>query len=226
MARFLAHTDDPLGLATAGDIILTSKTSGVRRSFVEAAAETGKYKQDAVTTVRPFTEYTLEYTLRSSNLVLPFGAAVGGTGDVNYFIFSASVTQSPEAHVKVSVVARKYTSAAMFDATNSPDVTVTVTGGFGVQDVQGFTLTGCPQVSNYTVGGEETGTLHATSGDFCTGGILLHRLKKTITVETTGTVSASPSGFNATQPLDVRGDNSGELHISSAQGFIYLDPAA
>jgi hypothetical protein len=222
MARFLAHTDDPLGLATAGDIILTSKTSGVRNSFVEAPAETGKYKQSAVVTVRPFTEYTLEYTLRSSNLVLPFGAAV----NTNYFIFSASVTQTPEAHVKVSVVARQYTSAGMYDASNSPDVTVTVTGGFGVVDVLGFTLTGCPQVANYTVGGEETGTLHATSGDFCTGGILLHRLKKTITVETTGTVSASPSGFNATQPLDVRGDNSGELHISSAQGFIYLDPAA
>jgi hypothetical protein len=222
MARFLAHTDDPLELATAGDIILTSKTSGVKRSFVEAASETGKYNQSAITTVRPFTEYTLEYTLRSSNLVLPFGAAV----NTNYFIFSASVTQSPEAHVKVSVVAREYTSAAMYDATNSPNVTVTVTGGFGIVDVQGFTLTGCPQVSNYTVGGEETGTIHATSGDFCTGGILLHRLKKTITVETTGTVSASPSGFNATQPLDVRGDNSGELHISSAQGFIYLDPAA
>lgn len=222
MARFLATTDDPLGLATAGDIILVNKTAGVKNSFVEAAAETGKYKQAAVKTIRPYTEHTLEYELRSSNLVLPFGAAVA----TDYVIFGCSVSQSNQAYVKVSVNVRKYTSIAMFDATNSPDVTVTVTGGFGVVDVTGWTLTGCPQVANYSVAGEETGTLHATSGDFCTGGILLHRLKKTWHIETTGTVSTPLTNCNLTSPLEVRGDNSGELHITSVDGFIYLDPAA
>lgn len=222
MARFLAHTDDPLGLATAGDIILTGKTYGVRNTFVEAAAETGKYKQAAVKTIRPFTEFTLSYQLRSSNLVLPFGAAV----NTNYFIFSASVTQKPDAYVTVQVVARQYTSAGMYDASSSPDVTVTVTGGFGVQDTTGFTIAGCAQTANYSVGGEETGTLHATSGDFCTGGIMLHRLKKTWTVESTGAISGTPSNFNATQPADIAASNSGELHVYSVQGFIYLDPAA
>lgn len=222
MARFLAASDDPLGLATAGDIILVSKTSGVKNSFVEAAAETGKYKQAAVKTVRPFTEYTLEYELRSSNLVLPFGAAVA----TDYVIFGCSVSQSNQAYVRVSVNVRKYTLIAMFDATSSPDVTVTVTGGFGVVDVTGWTLTGCPQVANYSVAGEETGTMHATSGDFCTAGVLLHRLKKTWHIETTGTVSTPLTNCNLTAPLDVRGDNSGELHITSVDGFIYLDPAA
>lgn len=222
MGRFLTAADDPLGLATAGDVVLTSYTEGARKSYVEAPAETGKYNQNRIKEVRPFTEHTMEYELQSSDLALPFGSAVNSS----YFIFSASITQTPEAYVKVSVVAREYSAANLYAASDSPNVTVTVAGGFGVQDVQGFTLTGCPQVLNYTVGGEETGTLHATSGDFCVDGVMLHRLKKTITVETTGTISANPSGFNATQPLDVRKDNSGELHVTSAQGFIYLDPAA
>lgn len=222
MARFLAHTDDVLGLATAGDIVLVSTSSGVRKSFVEAPAETGKYSQTYIKEVRPFTEYTNEYELRSSSLALVFGAAVA----TNYFLFSANVTMSVEAYVRVSVTFRQYTSAAMFDASNSPDETVTVTGGFGVVDVLGTTVTGCAQSATYSIGGEETGTLHASSGDFCTGGVMLHRLKKTCTVETTGTISALPSGANATQPLDVRADNSGELHVSSSSFFIYLDPAA
>ena len=226
MARFLAHTDDPLGLATAGDIILVSKAFGVKNSFVEAAAETGKYSQTAVKAVRPFTEYTLEYELHSSSLVLPFGAAVA----TDYVIFGCSVTMSNQAYVRVSVNVRKYTLIAMFDGTNSPDVTVTVLGGFGViagptTTILGATVTGCPQSASYSVAGEETGTLHATSGDFCTGGVLLHRLKKTCTVETTGTISALPAAANATQPLDVRGDNSGELHVTSSSWFEYLDPA-
>lgn len=222
MARFLATSDDPLALATAGDIILTGKTFGVRNQFVEAAAETGKLKQAAVKTVRPFTEYTLTYQLRSSSLVLPFGAAV----NTDYVIFGCSVTQKNDAYVTVQVNVRKYTLIAMFDATNSPDVTVTVTGGFGVVDTTGWTITGCPQTANYTVGGEETGTLHATSGDFCTGGVLLHRLKKTWTIETTGTVSGTLTNCNLTRPLDVASSNSGELAITSVEGFIYLDPAA
>lgn len=222
MARFLAHTDDPLGLATAGDIILVSKTFGARKSFVEAAAETGKYKQSAVVTIRPYTEYTLEYELRSSDLVLLFGQAVA----TDYVIFGCNVTQSNAAYVRVSVNVRKYTLIAMFDAANSPEVTVTVAGGFGVVDTTGWTLSGCPQVANYSVAGEETGTLHATSGDFCTAGVLLHRLKKTWHIETTGTVTTPLANCNLTAPLDVRGDNSGELHITSVDGFIYLDPAA
>lgn len=220
MARFLATGDDPLALATTGDIILTGKTYGVRNTFVEAAAETGKYVQSAVKTVRPFTEYQLSYELRDADLVLPFGAAV----NTDYFIFNVSVTQKPDAYVTAQVTVRKYTSASMYDASNSPDVTVTVSGGFGIQDTTGFTIAGCPQTANYTVGGEETGTLHATSGDFCTGGVMLHRLKKTWTVESTGAISGTPSGFNATQPADIAASNSGELHVYSVQGFVYLDP--
>lgn len=222
MGRFLATSDDVLGLATAGDIILEDTTYGVKNSFVEAAAETGKLKQSAVKTIRPFTEFTNTYKLRSSNLVLPFGAAVA----TNYFIFGCSVSQSTSDYVRVTVNIRQYSAPGLFDATNSTDVTVTVTGGFGVVDVTGWTLTGCPQVANYSVAGEETGTLHATSGDFCTGGILLHRLKKTWHIETTGTVSTPLTNCNLTAPLDIRKDNSGELWITSVDGFIYLDPAA
>lgn len=222
MGRFLATSDDVLALATAGDIILTDTTYGVRNTFVEAAAETGKYKQSAVKTIRPYTEFTNSYQLRSSNLVLPFGVAVA----TNYFIFGCSVTQVNTDYVRAVVNIRQYTTAAMFDAANSPDISVTVTGGFGVVDTTGWTLTGCPQSANYSVAGEETGTLHATSGDFCTGGVLLHRLKKTWSITTTGTVTTPLTNCNLTAPLDIQKDNTGELHISSVTGFIYLDPAA
>lgn len=224
MARLLAYTDDVLGIATENDILLVSTSGGVRRSFVEAPGESGKYSQTYIKTVQPHEEYVNEYELRSSNLALPFGVPV----NTDYFLISANVTEASNAYVRVSVTYRKFSAPGKFDADASPDVTVTVTGGFGVVDVLGVTLSGgCAQSATYSVGGELAGenTLTATTGDFCTGAIMLHRLKKTCTIETTGTISALPSGANATAPLDVRKDNTGELHITSAAWFSYLDPA-
>ena len=76
-----AAGDDPLGLAVAGDIVLTNLTGPVLvKQLVDLLSEQGVPLKTSAVLIEGIYQITCNYELKSSQLVLPLNAAVGANG--------------------------------------------------------------------------------------------------------------------------------------------------
>ncbi len=213
-----AHTDDPLGLATAGDIVLVDLSTGPVYDRVEMLAETGFFINTTGTPklLEKFTiQANITYELRSSSLVLAFGAVI----NTNWVIQSATVDQSGTSYPRVSLSVLELKAAASLGVKGTPG-SYTVTGGYGAVDV--FGVSGAEPVSSQfsisfrTVEAMDVGV---NAGRFLAGGYLMWDWRKNYQLNSYQMFSA-PAGGHATE-APVRTSREG-LKVYSINWFTYV----
>lgn len=136
-----AHTDDPLGLATAGDIVLVDLSLGDIFDRVEMLAETGFFinTTGTPTLLDKFKrQASITYELRSSNLALAFGALI----NTDWVINSCTVDNSSTSRARVSISALELSNPSALAVKGTPG-SYTALGGYGYVDT--FSVTGSPR---------------------------------------------------------------------------------
>ncbi len=136
LTAFHAHTDDPLGYATAGDIVLVDCSKGDVYDRVDLLAETGFFisDNDAPVLLQKFSQQaSLTYELKKTNRSIAIGAKI----NTDWVIQSLTVDYSP-GWPRVSISAFKLVNASAFavKGTVSPYLAL---GGYGACDVFGTT---------------------------------------------------------------------------------------
>ena len=176
-----AHGDDPLGLATASDIILVSKSGGVRKEWVEVLSELGVYIKDAALTpfaIKPVDEFTIEYEVRKASLVIPLGVMV----NTDYLVTAVSAKSDSSSYPTARVTVIKFSNANKLLATPSAPGSLTVVGGFGLVNKWGATVTGGISAST-SVSMQMVEAMEETSGDYLQEGYCQYGFKQEITIE-------------------------------------------
>lgn len=174
MADFaLLHTDDPLGLATAGDIVLTDVSETTNKDIVDILSEQAVPIPDSAVSIRAITTLSVSYELRSSDLVLAFGTDVGTNG---YRISAVSTNHSAEGYPTVQVTAVKPATGTFAD-TPGTYTSLTVPGGFGVSSLWGATCTS-PTASTCSVSSSQAVAISGTSGAIMTEGLVLYAFRQ------------------------------------------------
>lgn len=169
----LLHTDDKLGLATAGDIVLTEAREVTTKEVVDILSERAVPLKDSAKQIRAVTTFTAGYELRDDSLVLPLGVDVG----INDFRISAVRVQcSAEGYPTVSVTAVK-PAAGSFAATPGTYGSLTVMGGFGIVNLFGATCTQ-PTESSCNISSQQAMAIAGTSGEILTEGMVLFAYRK------------------------------------------------
>lgn len=208
-----AHTDDPLGLATASGIILKNLETGEAQEYVEAKSTAGYWIVAAAQAIKPRSVHRMTYeVLSGSTLTIPLGAIV----NTSYFITEFSVTQNSGANVIANVTAVEPSDPAKFAAyeTESYDIT----GGFGIKNKFGATAADCFITCNMTVNMEMTEAMHETSGDYCDGGISMHGFKENYSMEAYGAITIATGGKYTAKPVK---SGNAEHTIYSVEYFKY-----
>jgi hypothetical protein len=179
-SAFHAHTDDPLGLATAGDIVLASLDIGNVYDRIEMLAETGFQIDDADVPLllQKFSrQASIVYELKKATLglVLPFGAVI----NTDWVIQQATVDYNSGAFPRVSLNVLELVAAASLAVHGDPGE-LTVVGGWGAVD--DFDVTGSPQPvsSQFSIAFQtlEAMDVGANAGKFLSGGYLMWNWRK------------------------------------------------
>lgn len=139
LTAFHAHGDDPLKLATAGDIVLANLSVGDVYDRVEMLAETGFFinDNDAPVVLKKFEKVAdITYELKNNNLSIALGAKI----NTDWIIQSLTVDYSP-GWPKVSLRAAKLKNANAYATKGAPG-SYTALGGYGACDT--FSVTGTP----------------------------------------------------------------------------------
>ena len=213
-----AHTDDPLGMATAGDIVLVDLSLGPVIERVEMLAETGFFI-DTTGPPKLLNKFTRQanivYELRSSNLALPFGAVI----NTDWIIQQCSVDYNGTAYPRVSLSVLELTDAASLGVKGTPG-SYTALGGYGAVDV--FSVTGsAPVSSQFSISFRtiEAMGVNSDAGKFLPGGYFMWDWRKNYRLDSYETYSA-PSGVHATE-APVRTNREG-LKIFGKSWFTYV----
>lgn len=133
---FHAHSDDPLGYATAGDIVLVDLSIGDVYDRVELLAETGFFidDTDAPVLLEKFSKQAnITYELKKSNRSIAIGAKI----NTDWVIQSLTVDYSP-GFPRVSISAMKLVNASAH-AVKGTISAYTALGGYGACDTFGTT---------------------------------------------------------------------------------------
>lgn len=210
-----AHTDDPLGLATAGDIVLVDVSGGERKNYVEMLSELGVYIAAAAQAIRPVEEYQVQYELRSSTLTIPLGALI----NTNYAVTGLQVGCGSEKYPSVSANIIKFSNANKYLAPVSVPSAIAITGGFGLVNKWGATVTGGIS-STMSISMQSVDALEETSGDFLEDGYCQYGFKQDVTIESYNLVSSLGTGAKVTSRDAKTGRNG--LKTFSVQFFKYL----
>lgn len=189
MAFALTAGDDPLGKATAGDIVLTSVSGGAKKNYVEMLAENGVYIKDAAKSITPITEKQISYELRSSSLTIPLGALID-----DWVVTSLSASCTSRGYPTVSVTAIKFSSNAKYKTPPAAPGSVTIAGGFGVVDKFGATADKCIS-SQMSVQMQSADRMADSDADYMDEGYTQYGFKKTVTVECYSTPEVSADGL-------------------------------
>jgi len=173
-----AHTDDPLGLATAGDIVLVSVSPERQFEVVDMLSELAVPLKSSAVKIRGVIATTIDYELKAASLVIPLGTDIG-TDD--YRIASISANCNANGYPTVSVVAIR-PEAGSFAATPGSYGNLTVVGGFGVVNLWGSTCTQ-PISSTLSISSQRAIANHHTTGVILTLGMVMYAYRKDVTIE-------------------------------------------
>jgi len=185
----LLHTDDPLGLATAGDIVLTEVNEVLNHDLVDILSEQAVPIPDSAKLIRGIHTLNTSYELRSSDLVIPLGVDVGLN---NYRVSSIRASHNSEGYPTVSITAVKPEFGTFHDTPGSYD-DVTVTGGFGMVELWGGTCD-APLSSSCNISSQQAVAVAGTDGKIMTAGIVLYAYRKEATLEGYSVVAIPASG--------------------------------
>lgn len=215
-----AHTDDPLGLATASDIILVSVSGGVRKEWVEVLSELGVYIKDTTLTpkaIKPVEEFTIEYEVRKSSLVIPLGVMI----NTNYLITSVSAKSDSGSYPTARATVIKFSNANKLLATPSAPGDLTIVGGYGLVNKWGATVTGGISAST-SVSMQQVEALEETSGDYMEEGYVQYGFKQEITIESYTALSDANCGTATHVTSRDTGTGRDKLKTFSVSFFKYL----
>lgn len=215
-----AHTSDPLGLATASDIILVGVSGGVRKEWVEVLSELGVYIKDAALTpfaIKPVEEFTIEYEVRKSSLVIPLGVMV----NTNYLVTSASAKSDSSSYPTASVTVIKFSNVNKLLATPSAPGDLTVIGGFGLVNKWGATVTGGISAST-SISMQQVEAMEETSGDYMQEGYVQYGFKQECTIESYTVLSDANCGTGTHVTSRDTGTGRDKLKTFSVSFFKYL----
>lgn len=177
LTAFHAHGDDPLGFATAGDIVLVDLSKGNVFDRVELLAETGFFINDgdAPVLLQKFSEHAnMTYELKKSNLSIPLGTKI----NTSWVIQSLTVDYSPGwPRVSISAMKLKNTNALALKGTPG---TYNALGGYGACDT--FSVTGSPSPlsAQFSISFDtlEAMGVGANAGKFLDGGYMMKNWRK------------------------------------------------
>jgi len=208
-----AHTDDPLGLATAAGVVLRTLEGGPVSDWNEVKSTAGYYITAGVKEMKPRNVYRMTYeVMPGNNLTVPLGVLVNS----DFYITSMSVDQNSTQNVRVTVEAVEPSDPTMFNAYETESYTIT--GGFGVQNKFGSTSTDCFITGSLSVSMEFTEDMHETSGDFCIGGIRGHSFKENHTQTAYGPITLKSNARRVRAPIATE-SNASAVH--TAEWFFY-----
>jgi len=224
-SAFHAHTDDPLGLATAGDKILTSLEIGPVKDYVELLAETGFYvNTGSGVTGAPFLmlkfaqRATMSYELRSTSMAIPLGAKI----NTSWVLESMSVDYGGEKYPTVNLTALQLnnTSAPVWHGTPS---TYTALGGYGAVDIgaSGFNVT-TPAESgtiSFSQAMLEAMDIGANAGKYLDSGLTFHNMRKVYRLTSYETFSVPTGGISTGEPVVSRRDG---YKLFTREWFTYV----
>ncbi len=178
------HTDDPLGLATAGDIVLVNVSGGIRRDFVEMLSEKGIYVPAAAQAIKPVEEFQVEYELRSTALTVPLGQLVNGS----YLVTALSAQSDSGKYPTVTVTVIKFSATnklltSVLAETVSSALSQDITGGFGLVNKYGVSGTIRGISSSMSISMQAAERMEETSGDYLQSGYVQYGFKREVTIE-------------------------------------------
>lgn len=215
-----AHTDDPLGLATAGDIVFAGKTGGVRKNYVEMLSELGVYIAAAAQEITPVEEFQLSYELRSSSLVVPLGSLI----NTNYVVTGLSAESGSKQRPTVNVNVIKFSAPGKYLAPVTSPGSITIVGGFGLVNKWGATVTRGISSSMTVSMQKPDDRLEETSGDYLAEGYTQYGFKQEVSIEAYDAITTLGTGAKKTASDDGNTSRDG-WKIYSVSFFKYL-PAA
>jgi hypothetical protein len=190
-----AHTDDPLGLATAATIILTDVRGGERNQFVEVFDATAAYLAAAAQAIKPIEEWQIDYEiLATGSLVVALGSLV----NIDYLVTGLSANSRSDGYPTASLTAIKLSSAAKFVATGTGSITVT--GGFGLVNKLEATFSKGIS-SSLSLSMQTAEALEETSGDYLDEGYTLYGMKKECQVEAYDAITIPVAGKQTASDL-------------------------
>lgn len=210
-----AHTDDPLGLAIAGDIVLVDVSGGVRKNYVEMMSELGIYIPSAAHEIRPVTEYQISYELRSSTLTVPLGVLI----NTDYVITALAAASKSDGYPNVNATVIKFSSPDKYLAPATAPSAIAISGGFGLVNKWGLTSTDGIS-SNMSISMQSVDALEETSGDYLEDGYTQYGFKQDVTFESYSLIASVPSGGKLVSRDAKTGRNGLKTH--SLNFFKYL----
>ena len=172
----LLHTDDPLGLATADNIVLTDVTEELNRQIFDVLSEQAVPIPASAKAVRGVHTLRTSYEVTDSSLVLPLGVNVGSNG---YRISAVQVTASEEGVPQVNVTAVKPEQGSFADTPGNYN-DLTVPGGYGVVALFGGTCAQ-PQSSRCSISSQMA--IASVQGEILSGGLVLYAYRQECTLE-------------------------------------------
>ena len=218
---FHAHTDDPLGLATAGDKILVSCSVTPVKDYVETLAETGYYVQTGSgVTGAPFlmlkfsNRASMTYELRSTSLEIPLGAKI----NTDWVIESLTVNYSSNSYPSVSLTALELVTATAPVWHGVPG-TYTALAGYGALDL--FTLTTPAESAqfSFTQAMLEAMDINANGGKHLASGLVFHNMRKNYRLTSYETFNVPTGGISTGEPIESRRDN---FKLFTREWFTYV----
>lgn len=210
------HTDDPLGLATAGDIVLADLQGGDKVSFVEMLSELGIYIPDAAQAIKPVTEKRITYELRSSTLTIPLGVLV----NTSWLVTALSVGCNSSGRPTVNVTAIQFSDPSKYMAPPVVPDPIEIVGGFGLVNKWGCTTNDDGISSSMSISMSQSEAMEETSGDYLEEGYLQYGFKQDVTLEAFSAITP-PVGAKVTDADNATSKRDGRKTYST-KFFVYL----
>lgn len=173
----LVHTDDKLGLATAGDIVLTEAREALAREVVDILSEQAVPIKGSAKKIKGVWTFTSSYELKDTNLVVPLGVDVGAD---SYRIRAVRASCNAEGYPTVTLTAVKPAEGS-FQDTPGTYGSLTITGGFGVVDLWGGTCDQ-PTESSCNISSQQALAVAGTDGNILTLGMVLYAYRQECTL--------------------------------------------
>lgn len=187
----LLHTDDPLGLATASNIVLTDVNEELVKQLVDVLSEQSVPIAASAKLVRGIWTLRTSYELVDDTITLPLGVNVGEDG---YRISAIQAQCSEEGYPTVNVTSVK-PEAGTFGDTPGTYGSLTVAGGYGVVELFGATCTQ-PQSSSCSISSQQA--IASVGGVIQTAGLVLFAYRKECSLEGFSDVTIPAGGKDTT----------------------------
>lgn len=191
-----AASSDPLGLATAGDIVLIDVSPEKKFDIIDILSEEAVPLKSSSKAIRGVIEVTINYELKSSSLEIALGVDVGSNG---FRVFGISLSNSPDGYPQVSVTAIKPVSGSFADTPGNYG-SITIPGGFGVVALYGATCSQ-PISSSMSISSQRAIAIHHTDGTILTQGLVLYAYRMEASIEGYTAITA-PAGAKVSAQTD------------------------